>query len=160
MRDCVGSDGNYRLTDVERPKFSDIGLAAMDLDGNAGTLARLLGAVFGREAVGNRVYAGIGLSIADRGMSPVDPALELRRNGTINSVVELLWTNVVGSPPTTEQGQPVRESADRRDDECRVADLVCRDHVVERGKHHLDGAMRSITRAQPPAARALAPRCA
>ena len=52
---------------------------AYDLDGPAGVVARTLGAVFGPAAVGNAVYAGIGLQLVDAGLgyeSLLDLALD------------------------------------------------------------------------------------
>lgn len=37
----------------------------MDVDGNAGTVAKIIGAVFGKQAIENKVYVGIGLSFLD-----------------------------------------------------------------------------------------------
>lgn len=90
------------LRQVERLEFRD-GNLALDLDGAAGQVARILGAVFGPAAVGNREYAGIGLSLADQGASGLDLmqlALQVRLGAPSNeAVVRLLYENVVGSPP-------------------------------------------------------------
>ena len=96
------ADGTDTL-DVERLRFADIGVA-LDLEGNAGTVAKILGAVFGAAAVGNREYAGIGLDHADGGMtyeSLMQLALEARLGaGAANAdVVTLLYTNVIGVAP-------------------------------------------------------------
>lgn len=91
------------LTELDRLVFSDQGLA-FDLAGNAGHVARTLGAVFGSDAVSNLEYAGIGLSLLDGGMSPDDLmqlALRVRlgENPTHTELITLLHTNVVGSSP-------------------------------------------------------------
>lgn len=90
------------LRQVERIEFRD-GNVALDLDGAAGQVARILGAVFGAAAVGNREYAGIGLSLADRGTSELDLmqlALQVRLGTASNeTVVRVLYENVVGAPP-------------------------------------------------------------
>lgn len=52
----------YTLNDIERIEFKDTKLA-LDLGGDAGTVAKLLGAVFGREAIANKEYVGIGLDM-------------------------------------------------------------------------------------------------
>ena len=62
----TGSDDTDYLTNIERLKFSDKSIA-IDLDGNAGTTAKILGAVFGKESVLNKSYVGIGLSFLDAG---------------------------------------------------------------------------------------------
>lgn len=103
-----GVSGFSTLVSIERLKFSDQSLA-LDLDGNAGLVARLLGAVFGASAVGNRQYVGIGLSLADGGMSAIDlAALALAATGrkTPGSIVDLLWGNVVGYAPSPAQAKP------------------------------------------------------
>jgi hypothetical protein len=53
VTDRTGTEGSDTLQGVERLRFTDVSLA-FDLDGAAGTVARLLGAVFGREAVASR----------------------------------------------------------------------------------------------------------
>jgi hypothetical protein len=100
----VSGEGNDTLSNVERLQFSDGGLA-LDLAGNAGMVAKILGAVFGQAAVGDRALAGIGLNIADTsGMSYpqlMQLALDYRLGaGASNeAVVDLLYTNVMGSAP-------------------------------------------------------------
>jgi uncharacterized delta-60 repeat protein len=103
----IGSDGLDTLIDIERLQFIDVDVA-LDLDGNAGTVARLLGAVFGRESVDNRLYAGIGLDYADKGMGAVELAafaMSAAGRSDPRAIVELLWHNVVGTDPTTEDIQ-------------------------------------------------------
>ena len=53
------------LTNIERLHFSDKSVA-LDLMGNAGTTAKILGAVFGATEVSNKIYAGIGLNLLDK----------------------------------------------------------------------------------------------
>ena len=62
------STGLKTISHVERLIFQDLAIA-WDLDGNAGQVAKILGVVFGREAVKNTQYAGIGLSLIDQGFS-------------------------------------------------------------------------------------------
>ena len=92
------------LSHVERLQFSDRQLA-LDLDGHAGQVARILGAVFGADAVKNAEYVGIGLHYSDSGMSDqalVQLALDARLGAGASStdVVNLLYTNVVGQAPS------------------------------------------------------------
>lgn len=106
--DNVGTDGTDTLSAIERLQFSDVRVA-VDLDGSAGIVAKLLGAVFGAKAVGNRVYVGIGLSLLDQGMSTLDLAalaVSVTGNSAPADVVRLLWTNVIGSPPTAQDAAP------------------------------------------------------
>ncbi len=96
-------DGTDSLVDIERLQFSD-GSVALDLAGNAGTVAKILGAVFGPAEVSNEVYAGIGLYYIDGGMtyeSLMQLALDARLGvgAGHQTIVDLLYTNVVGIPP-------------------------------------------------------------
>jgi len=97
------SEGTDSLSNVERLQFSD-GSLAIDLTGNAGIVAKILGAVFGQAEVGNRAYAGIGLGYADGGMSYTDLmqlalGVRLGSSASNDGVVNLLYTNVMGSAP-------------------------------------------------------------
>jgi hypothetical protein len=74
----------------------------LDLSGNAGNVARILGAVFGKAAVANETYAGIGLYYMDGGMSYeglMQLAINARLGGGAShrAIVGPLQTNVVGS---------------------------------------------------------------
>lgn len=96
-------DGTDTLSSVERLQFSDINVA-LDLAGNAGKVAKILGAVFGKAEVANGVYAGIGLYYIDGGMtyeSLMRFAIDARLGTAAghDSVVDLLYTNVVGAAP-------------------------------------------------------------
>jgi len=99
----VAGSGTDTLTGVERLQFTDTKLA-LDLDGNAGKVSRILGAVFGRESVTNKEYVGIGLSYLDGGMSYealMALAIDVRLGGvSATAVVNLLWGNVIGGTPS------------------------------------------------------------
>lgn len=93
-----------RLTGVERVVFDDRKIA-LDLDGDAGLVARILGAVFGAPSVADPALVGIGLQFTDAGLSPpalVQLALEARLGVQPGhaAVVDLLYANVVGSRPS------------------------------------------------------------
>jgi len=93
------------LSNVERLSFSDRKLA---MDAHALTTAKILGAVFGKEAVSNAGYAGIGLSLLDSGMTYqalMQLALQVRvgASASADAVVTLLYTNVIGSAPGEAQ---------------------------------------------------------
>ena len=94
------------LTDIERISFIDTSIA-LDIDGNAGSTAKILGAVFGKAALANKAYAGIGLSLLDSGEytyeSLMDYALTVAGAQSNAQVVELLYTNAIGVGPTTGQ---------------------------------------------------------
>jgi Ca2+-binding RTX toxin-like protein len=100
--DQVGNEGLDTLFDIERIHFNDYNLA-IDLNGNAGTVAKLLGAVFGSNSIVNKEYVGIGLNLLDSGMSYeglMEYALTEAGAITNQAVVNLLYTNIVGSSPT------------------------------------------------------------
>jgi hypothetical protein len=94
---------------IERVRFSDTTLA-LDLSGNAGTTAKILGAVFGKESVSNKNYVGIGLSFLDAGWTYdnlAGLALDAAGAKTNDQIVSLLWTNVIGTKPTAADKQPL-----------------------------------------------------
>ncbi len=98
-----GAQGNDSLLGVERLQFTDTHLA-LDLGGNAGTVAKILGAVFGATSVANQIYFGIGLFYSDGGMAYaplMQLALDAKLGGGAShaAVVNLLYTNLVGSAP-------------------------------------------------------------
>jgi serralysin len=121
------SAGGFRVTDsvatrngadtvaaVERLQFSDLSLA-LDLEGNAGKVAKILGAIFGQSAVSNKSYVGIGLSYLDSGMSySALAALAVSVTGKSSSteVCTLLWTNVIKTTPTAADIAPYKAMLD------------------------------------------------
>ncbi len=100
-------DGEDTLTDVERLHFADTSLA-FDLDGNAGTIARLLGVVLGRENWYNKELMGIGLDIIDNNAIDKSTLMNLAFDAILGSnpsnsaVVELIYSNLVGQAPSPE----------------------------------------------------------
>ncbi len=102
--------GNVSLANVERLPFSDQKLA-LDLNGNAGSVAKILGAVFGAGAVARPAFVGIGLSLLDSGQYNATTlmgfALEvaLGKNASPQAVVDLLFRNVVGVLPDAQTQQ-------------------------------------------------------
>ncbi len=99
------SDGNDTLTGVERLKFTDVSLA-FDLDGNAGNVAKLLGAVLGKDNWNNKPYIGIGLDLLDNAGVGFEQLMGLAldvvlgANASNGAVVNLLYKNLVGSGPS------------------------------------------------------------
>lgn len=99
-----GANDSDSLVNVERVIFSDKKLA-LDLDGNAGLVAKLLGTVFGKDAVKVPEYVGIGLNLIDGGMS-YSELMQLALNErlgagfTNEAEVDLLFTNLAGSLPS------------------------------------------------------------
>jgi hypothetical protein len=102
------NEGIDELINIERISFSD-GNYAFDLNGNAGTTAKILGAVFGKQAVTNKSYVGIGLHFLDSGWTYdnlAGVALDAAGAKTNDQIVSLLWTNVIGTKPTSADKQP------------------------------------------------------
>ncbi|MCC7100783.1 MAG: hypothetical protein IT500_14460, partial [Rubrivivax sp.] len=107
VRALSGSEGDDVLLQVERARFADIGLA-FDLQGHAGTVARLLGAVLGREAVVHANYARIGLEALDGGLSDLalaQMALEARLGVgfTAGDAIRLLYRNLLDVAPSADE---------------------------------------------------------
>lgn len=105
VRDLVGNDGKDHLVGMERIHFDDVSLA-LDMQGHAGAVLKILGAVFGPEAIHNRAYAGIGLHYLDQLGYSEDQLMALALDARLGArlsdpseVVRLLYTNVVGSAP-------------------------------------------------------------
>ena len=103
VRDKVGNEGNDMVLDVERIRFSDSKLA-LDLHGHAGTTAKIIGALFGKDAVRIKEYVGVGLAQLDAGAtldSLLSLAVQARFSGepTAPELVNVLYTNVVGVAP-------------------------------------------------------------
>ncbi|MBA2673509.1 hypothetical protein [Ramlibacter sp.] len=99
----AGRDGTDTLTGIERLEFDNVAVA-IDVDGAAGTVARILGAVFGREWVGDPDYMGIGLALLDAGMGEqalTQLAIDFRlgAGASSQSLVNVLYTDVVGTAP-------------------------------------------------------------
>jgi hypothetical protein len=67
VRDNAGTAGVDTLVDVERVAFLDRSVA-LDLQGNAGITAKILGAVFGKSFLTNKEFVGIGLDLLDSGV--------------------------------------------------------------------------------------------
>ena len=102
------TDGTDQLTNIERLQFTDKNVA-LDLNGNAGTTAKILGAVFGTESLSNKQYVGIGLSLLDTGM-PTNTlsslAVDAANLKTNDQIVSTLWKNVFGTPATSADKAP------------------------------------------------------
>lgn len=97
-----------QLTDVERLKFSDESLA-FDLDDHAGKVLKLISAVFGKDAIYNKKYVGIGLELIDSGTSYTelaDYALKAYGANDNDTIVTTLWNHVVHTTPTRADKAP------------------------------------------------------
>lgn len=104
----LASSETDSVTNIERLKFDNTYLA-LDLDGNAGITAKILGSVFGKDSVLNKNYVGIGLDYLDKGMSYTTLAgLALGAASLDNndSIVSVLWKNVIGSTASAADKAP------------------------------------------------------
>lgn len=102
------SDHKDKLKNIERLEFSDHKLA-LDLDGHAGEVAKMLGAVFGASALSNKDYVGTGLSKMDQGLNYEQlGALAIQATGLTgyDEIVSLLWKNLFDSDPQQSDISP------------------------------------------------------
>jgi hypothetical protein len=104
VRANSGDEGTDTLTGVERLAFSDRHVA-LDLSGNAGTAAKLIGALLGPALVQDRGLAGIAIGLLDGGMSSaalaqlgVEAAGMTAGSGT-QAALSQMWRNVFGTEP-------------------------------------------------------------
>lgn len=108
----AGGADTDSLSTIERLRFTDRAIALdTGVDGNAGQVAQILRGLFGASAVGNPVFAGIGLDLRDKGMSyaelvslaigtPVFEQLAGSRSNT--DFVRLVYKNVVGADASAD----------------------------------------------------------
>lgn len=92
--------GHVELQNIERIYFENTSLA-LDTGPteNAGITAKILGAVFGKDALSNKQYVGIGLSFLDAGWTYdnlAGLALSAAGASTNDQIVSLLWKNIIG----------------------------------------------------------------
>lgn len=92
------------LTDIERLKFLDTNIA-LDLDGNAGKVVKVIGAVLGKKTIEKKELVRVGLNLVDNGMdydALIALALKFKLgNGFTNSdEVKLLYQNLLGITPS------------------------------------------------------------
>ena len=104
VTDSKGWAGSDTLHGMERLSFANTSLA-LDLNGQAGQGARILGAVFGASAVSNPHYVGVVLNLLDGGMTSetlMQLALQVKLGTEPNhaDVVNLLYTNLAGTAPS------------------------------------------------------------
>jgi subtilisin-like proprotein convertase family protein len=123
VTDKSGLEGTDTLNNVERLQFTDKSIA-IDIAGNAGITAKVIGAVLGKAAVNNPTYVGIGLSYLDKGMTYANlGALALGAVAANNNdkIVSTLWLNVIGFPATNADKAPFVKMLD---DGMKPGDLV------------------------------------
>jgi hypothetical protein len=111
LKESSGIYGTDSVINFERLQFSN-GALALDINGNAGTIVKILGAVAGKQSLANKEYVGVGLDLLDKGMSYSElGALALKAVGltTSDQIVTTLWTNIVGSAPSAAEKAPFIE---------------------------------------------------
>lgn len=106
VRDIKGQDGTDTLLDVERIHFADMTLA-LDFDGHAAQAAMILGAVAGRQTLGNADHVGRVLNLLDQGASQAEVAAFVIDNtwGTPVANVDFVnhvYANVIGQTPDAQ----------------------------------------------------------
>ena len=102
-------DGIDTLLQMERVKFADSSVA-LDLEGAAGTAARILGTLVGPSALKNASLVGTVLKAIDAGMSPlqlaqIGLAAVAGEQAAPEQVVELLYRNLFESMPSASTVQ-------------------------------------------------------
>jgi hypothetical protein len=107
MQSVDGASGADELQNIHRVFFADCAVA-LDMDVKGSTVAKVLGAVFGKDAVANRGFAGVGMGLMDQGYTPeslMDLALNFRLGSgfTAQAEVKLLFENLIGQAPNAEQ---------------------------------------------------------
>lgn len=108
VADKFGNEGTDSLKSVERLVFSNLSVA-FDINGNAGTTAKLLGAVFGKDSLTNKQYVGIGLNLLDARMSTTtlaSLAVDAANLKTNDQIVSTLWKNVFGTTASNSDKAP------------------------------------------------------
>ena len=101
------TEGADTLRNIERLAFTDTSLA-LDLEGNAGSTAQIVRALFGGATLQNKAVIGIGLALFDGGMSYADvvglavetPDFQALIGGTNGGFVDWVYQNVVGAAPS------------------------------------------------------------
>lgn len=133
------------LTHIERLEFSDTRLA-LDLDGYAGKVAKLLGAVFGAAAVANQDYVGIGLDEADKGLSYEqlgEFAIHATRLTNHDEIVTLLWQNLFGFAPSGTEKSPYVKMLDTGEISTGGLAVLAADSAVNVENIHLMGLVQT-----------------
>jgi len=103
-----GNSQTANMVNVERLHFSDMSVA-LDMSGHAGEVAKIIAAVFGSAYLSNSQYVGIGLNLADGGMSETALAdlavhttlfTSLAGSTSNTDFVKLVYHNVIGTDPS------------------------------------------------------------
>ena len=107
----TGSDDTDYLSNIERLQFSN-GKVALDLGGNAGQAARLIGALLGPSFIKDKALAGVVIGLVDQDYSIESIAnlglntsfyLTLAGSTKNEDFVNHVFRNVVGRPPEVNE---------------------------------------------------------
>ena len=107
----TGSDDTDYLSNIERIQFSN-GKVALDLGGNAGQAARLIGALLGPSFIKDKALAGVVIGLIDQDYSIESIAnlglntsfyLTLAGSTKNEDFVNHVFRNVVGRPPEVNE---------------------------------------------------------
>ena len=105
LNDASSNSSTNTFTVYEERTGAEAVALAFDMHGPAGVVAKTLGAVFGKDAVNNKSFVGIGLHFVDDLNFSYPSLMELAINARLGAnassaqVVDLLYTNVVGQAP-------------------------------------------------------------
>ncbi len=105
ITDNFGAEGTDELSSVERLSFADQ-FVAIDMDGNGGIAAKIVGATFDAESLADADFVGEVLAQVDAGVSYdslMVKYIEQAGAFTNEEVVDLLFENVVGWLPNEAQ---------------------------------------------------------
>jgi hypothetical protein len=129
VKDKFNAANKDTLKEIDRIEFQDLSLA-LDYEGPAGMVAKILRSVFGSSTLTNAKFAGIGLAYLDDGMSYKDLCgLAANAAGLTNAdlLLSTLILNVTGSPALTSAKAPylklLDEGATFSDIVNKIADL-------------------------------------
>jgi serralysin len=92
------------LVNIERLRLPDVSVA-LDLGGNAGTVASVIGSVFGKAALANPLLVGIGLHCVDalgystEALAGLALTARLGTGAGSGQIVDLYFVNLLGQPP-------------------------------------------------------------
>lgn len=107
LSDISKTYATVEISNVQRVKFKNTSLA-LDVKGNAGTVAKVLGAVFGAGFATNKEFVGIGLFYVDSGTSYADLmnlalTVKLGAGYTDAQEIQLLYQNLYGHAATNNE---------------------------------------------------------
>jgi len=103
----TGTDGVDIIREVERVVFTDTKLA-LDINGHAGEVSKILGAVFGAEALADKQLVGIGLQRLDSSASYtelIQQALNTKLGAGFSdqAEIQLLYQNILSTQPSQDE---------------------------------------------------------